>query len=459
MVVAASLSEWPVPSRVLRRSSKSPPPRRLPQSVCCSSRVDETLSRIQSSGVIACLRADSAEMAMEAAQAALSGGISVLEIVVSTPGVFEVIQQLVVDHPATVFGVGTILNIEDAKRAINAGAKFLMSPAMVMNIMEDFQNGEVLYIPGVMTPTEILSAHGAGAKIVKVYPVSALGGIRYISALKKPFPHISMVASQGITIDSIGKYIDQGASSVVLSDAIFNKEALGQNNLNEIYQLASFAALQAKKAVECKRKCKPNFSLHQSVRACHAPFLQPHISLLKISLNRMVIREFQTTHVNSQMTNIPMYCPTHLLLQPLLCQLHVHNSLSYLGLGLPFEVCDQLAHGVLRSAQRLIRHNHGDHGFNRFCFAADIKMVTTVVIPDHFLGYQVTQRTHPTVTTSNMGDFINFNDDDQVIFDEVTSTERSPSPSPARWINRWLRPMDKLRKTEHEWVNTGMMVS
>ncbi|PON78167.1 KDPG/KHG aldolase [Parasponia andersonii] len=163
---------------------------------------DETLTRIRSSGLIACLRAHSAELAMEAARAALNGGITVLEIVRSTPGVFEVLQQLVNDYPTTVLGVGTVLNVEDAKKAVGAGAKFLMSPAMVKDVMDmdGFTNGEVLYIPGAMTPTEILSAHEAGAKIVKVYPVSALGGVRYISALKKPFSHISMVASQGITI-------------------------------------------------------------------------------------------------------------------------------------------------------------------------------------------------------------------------------------------------------------------
>ncbi|KAF4389069.1 hypothetical protein F8388_026798 [Cannabis sativa] len=111
--------------------------------------------------------------------------------------------------------------------------------------MDGYQNGEVLYIPGAMTPTEILSAHDSCAKIVKVYPVSVLGGVQYISALKKPFPDISMVASQGITIDSMGEYIANGASSVVLSDAIFDKEAMAQNNFNVIRQLAHFATLQA----------------------------------------------------------------------------------------------------------------------------------------------------------------------------------------------------------------------
>uniref|UniRef100_A0A803P2F3 KHG/KDPG aldolase n=1 Tax=Cannabis sativa TaxID=3483 RepID=A0A803P2F3_CANSA len=224
-----------------------PPPCLLPQNTAPPlrprinfsqlSHADHTLTRIQTSGIIACLRANTAELAMEAARAALSGGITVLEIVRSTPGVFE---------------VGTVLNIEDARKAVGAGAKFLMSPAIVKDVidMDGFQNGEVLYIPGAMTPTEILSAHDSGAKIVKVYPVSVLGGVQYISALKKPFPHISMVASQGITIDSVGEYIANGASSVVLSDAIFDKEAMAQNNFIVIRQLAHFATLQASQVLE-----------------------------------------------------------------------------------------------------------------------------------------------------------------------------------------------------------------
>ncbi|KAG5227753.1 KHG/KDPG aldolase [Salix suchowensis] len=217
--------------------------------------IQKTLSLIQNSGVIACLRANSAELAYEAATATLDGGISVLEIVMSTPGVFQVLRQLVNDYPTL---VGTALNAEDARNAMNAGAKFFMSPATVKDIMEDVVKDEILCIPGVMTPTEILSAYDAGAKIVKVYPVSALGGVQYISALKKPFPHIPMVASQGIMIDSIGEYISSGASSVVLSDAIFDKGAMAQRNFNAIHQLASLAALEGKEAVERKRSFTPN---------------------------------------------------------------------------------------------------------------------------------------------------------------------------------------------------------
>ncbi|KAD3338663.1 hypothetical protein E3N88_34184 [Mikania micrantha] len=143
--------------------------------------------------------------------------------------------------------VGTVLNTKDAEKAKNAGAKFIMSPAI--GIL-DQNSDDLLYIPGVMTPTEILSSYNAGAKIVKIYPVSAIGGAQYIATLKKPFPHIPIVVSQGITTDSVGAYIDEGASAVVLSDAIFDKKAVSQRNFSAIYELAQYAALQVNEAVK-----------------------------------------------------------------------------------------------------------------------------------------------------------------------------------------------------------------
>ncbi|XP_021752551.1 uncharacterized protein LOC110718054 isoform X1 [Chenopodium quinoa] len=207
----------------------------------------KTISDIHSSGIIACLRAPSAELALGAARAALRGGIQVLEVVMSTPGVFEVLQQLVLEYPTMTLGVGTVLNVEDAKVAKKVGAKFLMSPAMIkltsylQDILAEIQDHEVLYIPGVMTPTEILSAYNAGARIVKVYPVSALGGVEYISAVKKPFHHIPMVASQGIQMGLVADFITRGASAVVLSDAIFQKEAVARGDFDSISERAQLA--------------------------------------------------------------------------------------------------------------------------------------------------------------------------------------------------------------------------
>ncbi|XP_056690277.1 uncharacterized protein [Spinacia oleracea] len=209
-----------------------------PQTSTLSPPLIKTLSDIHSSGIIACLRAPSAEIAVGAARAALRGGIKV------------VLQQLVLEYPTMTLGVGTVLNAEDAKVAMKVGAKFIMSPAMIKDVLADVHDHEVLYIPGVMTPTEILSAYNAGARIVKVYPVSALGGVEYISAVKKPFHHIPMVASQGIKMDLVEEYITRGASAVVLSDAIFCKEAIARGDFDTISEQAQLAAsigIEAKK--------------------------------------------------------------------------------------------------------------------------------------------------------------------------------------------------------------------
>ncbi|KAK6137006.1 hypothetical protein DH2020_029249 [Rehmannia glutinosa] len=198
---------------------------------------NRVLMDIQNSGIIACLRAQSAEVAIEAARAALRGGVSVA------------LQCLVQEYPSASIGVGTVLDRADAKDALKLGAKFIMSPAMVKEILDDVAECQALYIPGAATPTEILFASNAGAKIIKVYPVSALGGVEYIAALKKPFPHIPMVASQGITLDSVGQYIARGASAVVLSDAIFDKNAMGERNFLLINQLACSAAFKGNEAL------------------------------------------------------------------------------------------------------------------------------------------------------------------------------------------------------------------
>ncbi|KAG0466668.1 hypothetical protein HPP92_017630 [Vanilla planifolia] len=206
------------------------------------------IAEIQKSGVIACLRADNGTLAMEAARAALEGGVSVLEVMMPTPDVLMVIEALQLEFPFSIIGAGTVLNTDDARKAVIAGAKFLTSPATVMEILREVEGSEVLYVPGVMTPTEVLCAYDAGSKMVKVYPATILGGAKYISALKRPFPHIPMLASQGISIDSVGPYLDAGTAAVVLSDAIFDREAMRRGDFNAISKLASLAISEAAQA-------------------------------------------------------------------------------------------------------------------------------------------------------------------------------------------------------------------
>uniref|UniRef100_A0A0E0AHD0 Uncharacterized protein n=1 Tax=Oryza glumipatula TaxID=40148 RepID=A0A0E0AHD0_9ORYZ len=221
MLVAAAHSPASTALPRRRRRSAAPPSRKTPES--------QALRAILRSRVIACLRAQDGETAMQAARAAVRGGVSVLEIVMSTPGALEVvIGDLRRSYPSLTFGVGTVLNPEDARKAIRAGAQFLMSPGTVMEILHALKESEVLYIPGVLTPTEVISASSAGAEVVK-----------------KPFPFLPMVASQGISIDSIKRYLEAGASAVVLSDAIFDKVLMRERKFDEISELANLATLRA----------------------------------------------------------------------------------------------------------------------------------------------------------------------------------------------------------------------
>lgn len=210
----------------------------------------EALAAILRSRVIACLRAQDRETALQAAHAAVRGGVTVLEIMMSTPGLLEVIEDLCRSYPSLTFGVGTVLNVADARKAIGAGAQFLMSPGTVMEILQDLEESKVLYIPGVLTPTEVLSACSAGAKAVKVNPVSVMGGEVYMYALKKPFPLVPMVASQGIQIGSIKGYLEAGASAVILSDAIFDKESMRKGRFSKISELASLATSEASQSTK-----------------------------------------------------------------------------------------------------------------------------------------------------------------------------------------------------------------
>ncbi|RLN33859.1 KHG/KDPG aldolase-like [Panicum miliaceum] len=271
MRVAATQLPLPAisPPRRRRRAQHAPPaaaPRTPPGA----------LSAILRSRVIACLRAEDGVTALQAAHAAVRGGVTVFHAPLllltyvpycsvggrdvdsgSAGGdagftlfLCKVVEDLCRSYPSLTFGVGTVLNAADARKAIGAGAQFLMSPGTVMEILHDLEESKVHYIPGVLTPTEVLSACSAGAEVVKVYPVSVMGGEVYMSALKKPFPHVPMVASQGIQIGSIKGYVEAGASAVVLSDAIFDKELMRKGKFSEISELASLATFEALQSIK-----------------------------------------------------------------------------------------------------------------------------------------------------------------------------------------------------------------
>ncbi|CAI5516192.1 unnamed protein product, partial [Closterium sp. Naga37s-1] len=179
-------------------------------------RRQQTVAAIAASGIVACVRADSADVALSAARAALSAGIQVLEVTCTTPGAFQVIASLFTDFPHATIGAGTVLSRQDAMAAQRAGARFLMSPATDADLVASHAAGPMVFIPGAMTPTEILSASRLGAPLVKLFPAPYAGGLALVKAMHRAVLSIGIVPAHGIQLDMIEGYLEAGAVAVVL---------------------------------------------------------------------------------------------------------------------------------------------------------------------------------------------------------------------------------------------------
>ncbi len=199
---------------------------------------EQVHARIEEIGIIPAIRVSSSEEALFAAQALLSGGIRVVELTMTTPGALEVIAELARTSPELMVGAGTVLDTQTAQACVDAGAAFITSPALDLDIVEfDTRNG-VLVIPGALTPTEIVAAMKAGIHLIKVFPCSLIGGPNYIRALKAPFPHVALIASGGVNQQTAGDFIRAGAAALGIGEDLVPHEAVRRHNSDWIRELA-----------------------------------------------------------------------------------------------------------------------------------------------------------------------------------------------------------------------------
>lgn len=177
--------------------------------------------------MVAIVRADSADGALQAAEACIAGGISALEVAFTTPGTLEVIQTLRARHGAGVLlGAGTVLDPETARLAILAGAQFIISPSVNVETIRMCQRYQVLAMPGVMTPTEIVTALEAGADLIKIFPAETFGP-SYIKALRAPLPHAPLMPTGGVSVDNLAEWFANGALAVGIGSSLTGPAARG----------------------------------------------------------------------------------------------------------------------------------------------------------------------------------------------------------------------------------------
>lgn len=199
---------------------------------------EKVRARIEEIGVIPAIRVGSAEDALFAAQAVHRGGISVVEMTMTIPGVFEVIQELRRTTPDLLVGAGTVLYSETARLCVEAGAVFLTSPGLDQDLLEFAASSNTLAIPGALTPTEVAAAGRAGGNLIKIFPCAQMGGPSYIKALKAPFPHLALIASGGVNQQTASDFIRAGAVALGVGEHLVPQEAVRRRNADWIRELS-----------------------------------------------------------------------------------------------------------------------------------------------------------------------------------------------------------------------------
>jgi len=187
----------------------------------------EVLQRIRATGLIPVVRAESADLAMRAVEAIKAGGVDVLEVTMTVPGAIDVIAKLAATFGTeVVIGAGTVLDPDTAYQCVQAGAQFIVSPALNEETISFCRRNDVAVFPGALTPTEVVHAWNAGADAVKVFPAGAVGGASYLKALKAPLPQIELVPTGGVSLKTAADFIKAGAMALGVGADLVDTKAL-----------------------------------------------------------------------------------------------------------------------------------------------------------------------------------------------------------------------------------------
>jgi len=209
------------------------------------------LERITATGVIPVIRAQSADEAASAIAAIQKGGVSVLEITMTVPGAIELIREVTRRATDALVGAGTVLDPENALACIDAGARFVVSPALNLATIAACREAGIAVLPGALTPTEVLTAWNAGADFVKVFPANALGGPSYLKSLKAPLPQVKLVPTGGVNLQTAKDFIRAGASALGIGADLVDLQALRRGDAELVTERArKFLSLVAEARAE-----------------------------------------------------------------------------------------------------------------------------------------------------------------------------------------------------------------
>lgn len=199
----------------------------------------ETVAGLREIGIIPVIRADSTETAARIVDTLVEAGLGVIEVTMTVPDALGVIASVAGRFGRRiVLGAGTVTDADTARRVVEAGAEFIVTPCLVPEVVAVARAVSVAVLPGALSPTEVFTAFQAGADLVKVFPAQSVGGPEYIKALKGPFPAIPLVATGGVTLQTIGAFLKAGAAAVGVGGDLIPPSALKKGDYATIAGLA-----------------------------------------------------------------------------------------------------------------------------------------------------------------------------------------------------------------------------
>jgi 2-dehydro-3-deoxyphosphogluconate aldolase / (4S)-4-hydroxy-2-oxoglutarate aldolase len=201
--------------------------------------IEIAIQKIHEIGIIPVVRAANVDEARRAVDAICAGGIPIIEITMTVPNAPAMIQQLAREFGNRILtGAGTVITAQQAEICMDAGAQFLVSPGLSVPVVEAATRRSILAMPGALTPTEVMAALGAGAKVIKIFPCASAGGPKHVKALRAPFPDARFVPTGGVNLANAQEYLAVGAFALGVGADLVDLEALRRNEEAKIAEMA-----------------------------------------------------------------------------------------------------------------------------------------------------------------------------------------------------------------------------
>ena len=206
----------------------------------------DVMEKLEGARIIPVVVIEKAEDAVPAAKAIMDGGISVMEITFRTAAAADAIKAVKEACPNMLVGAGTVITLEQCKKAIECGAQFIVSPGYDEEIVSYCLKQGIIVTPGCVTPTEIMAAMKQGLKVLKFFPAGVYGGIKAIKALAAPFGSVRFIPTGGANIDNLKEYLDCPAVFAVGGTWLCTKKDVSEGNFDRITQLCREAVKTAR---------------------------------------------------------------------------------------------------------------------------------------------------------------------------------------------------------------------